>query len=57
MRIGPDYRMHGPEVRDNDDGLWLRVPLELSHEWSEYKSINWHENYDGTILLTPSKDF
>ena len=49
--------MHGPEVRDNDDGLWLRVPLELSHEWSEYKSINWHENYDGTILLTPSKDF
>lgn len=52
MRQGPDYGMWVNCDRDP----FLAVPLELSEEWREYKTVNWHVNEDGTILLTPSKD-
>lgn len=54
MRQGPDYGMW---VNVDDHGFaGLTVPLELCHEWAEYKTVNWHDNGDGTYTLTPSKD-
>ena len=51
MRPGPDYSMWGPE--EFFDVLCLRVPLELTDEWEKIERVNWHQNADGTILLTP----
>lgn len=51
MRQGPNYRMWVDT--DSDGKLFLLVPLELSDEWLNYKTVTWVEQKDGTIILKP----
>lgn len=53
MRKGPVYSQWVDF--DNDDGSpYLRLPLELVHEWSDFRTVSWRDNGDGTYTLTPT---
>lgn len=60
MRLGPNYSQHVD--RDKDGQVWLRVPLELQQEWSQYKKVIWmselnDQGFNNKVILLPSKEY
>ena len=52
MRQGPDYGMN---VVHPEQGLKrIFIPIELHEEFENVISVNWHDNGDGTYIITPT---
>lgn len=54
MRQGPNYSQwvdRGPDER-----VYLRLPLEIEHDWEGFTFVVWTDNGDETYTLTPKKD-
>jgi len=50
MRQGPDYSMR---IVEHDRAPAVYIPFEIAHEFdAETKSVNWHDNGDGSFTLT-----
>lgn len=51
MRQGPEY--HQWVSRDDKNGAFLWLPLELENEWQYFNVVTWIDNGDGTYTLIP----
>ena len=51
MRQGPEYSQWVD--RDHHECVRLKLPIELEDEWSEFTTVLWIDNGDGTYTLKP----
>ena len=42
--------------RSPDGEIYLRLPLEIVHDWEDARYVIWVDNGDGTYTLTPVKE-